>query len=168
MESKKIMWMHFFVFICKFNTQRKFEFNSICRAGEEWSVLDQSMMANNITVFGHGAAFPKNLNIALALSLTHRTFKIFLNRWRLTGCTARNDSRNEDSRWTPRATYYQSYLGESNPYLDELVQEVNELTSVLVSPAVICRLLKCYGFTRKKVRQNAMQRCCVLCGAFMA
>ena len=53
-------------------------------------------------------------------------------------------------------------------YLDELVQEVSELTSVLVSPATICRLLKRSGFTRKKVRQIAAQRCYVLRGAFMA
>ena len=53
-------------------------------------------------------------------------------------------------------------------YLDELVQEVSELTSVLVSPATIYRLLKCYGFTQKKVRQIATQRCCTLRGAFMA
>ena len=53
-------------------------------------------------------------------------------------------------------------------YLDEIVQEVSELTSVIVSPATICRLLKRYGFTRKKVRQIAAQRCSVLRGAFMA
>ena len=53
-------------------------------------------------------------------------------------------------------------------YLDELVQEVSELTSVLVSPSTICRLLKRYGFTRKKVRHIAAQRCYVLRGAFMA
>jgi len=41
----------------------------------------------------------------------------------------------------------------STLYLDELVKEVNELVSVTVSSPTICRLLKHYSFTRKKVRQ---------------
>ena len=52
-------------------------------------------------------------------------------------------------------------------YLDEVVRKVSELTSMIVSPATICRIFKRYGFTRKKVRQIAAQRCYALRGAFM-
>ena len=37
-----------------------------------------------------------------------------------------------------------------------------------MSPTTVCRLLKSYGITRKKVRQIASQRCDVLRGAFLA
>ena len=53
-------------------------------------------------------------------------------------------------------------------YLEEVVQEVYELTSLKVSPSTICRILKRYGFTRKRVRQIAAQRSYALHGAYMA
>ena len=53
-------------------------------------------------------------------------------------------------------------------YLDEVVHEASELASIIVFPPTICRLLKRYGFTRKKVRQIAAQRCYALRDAFMA
>jgi len=48
------------------------------------------------------------------------------------------------------------------------VREVSELTSVAVSPAIIYGIFKCYGFTKKRVRQIASQRCYALRGAYMA
>jgi len=53
-------------------------------------------------------------------------------------------------------------------YLNEVVREVSELTSVTVSPATIYRIFKHYGFTRKRVRQIASQRCYAFRGAYMA
>ena len=53
-------------------------------------------------------------------------------------------------------------------YLHEICQTIQEVTSILVSQATICRLLRRYGFTRKKVKQIALQRCYALRGAFMA
>jgi len=53
-------------------------------------------------------------------------------------------------------------------YLNEVVRVIRELTSVTVSPATICRIFKRYGFTRKRVRQIASQRCYALRGAYMA
>lgn len=53
-------------------------------------------------------------------------------------------------------------------YLDEVCRKVSDLTSLTVSPSCICRLFKRYGFTRKKVRPIALQRCDTLRGAFMA
>ena len=37
-----------------------------------------------------------------------------------------------------------------------------------MSPSTVCRLLRSYGFTRKKIRQVASQRCASLRGAFVA
>ncbi len=53
-------------------------------------------------------------------------------------------------------------------YLRELCQELHEVAGVDVVPSTICRLLKSYGMTRKRLRQVALQRCDALCGAFMA
>jgi transposase len=55
-------------------------------------------------------------------------------------------------------------------YLHEICPTIQEVTSISVSQATICRLLKRYGFSRKKVKQVhvALQRCHELRGAFMA
>ena len=39
---------------------------------------------------------------------------------------------------------------------------------ISVSPPTICKLLKAYGITRKKIRQVATQRCDILRGTFLA
>ncbi len=52
-------------------------------------------------------------------------------------------------------------------YLAEICQQL-EVLGICVSPPTICRLLKSYGFTRKKIRQVATQRCGLLRGAFLA
>ena len=108
----------------------------------------------------------KNLNIAT--STAHRIFKGFENDGEVQA--AKQGMRPEMRALDEHSELLIIGLILENPtlYLDELVQEVSELTSVLVSPATICRLLKRYGFTRKKVRQIAAQRCYTLRGAFMA
>ena len=53
-------------------------------------------------------------------------------------------------------------------YLEELCKEVQILTNIVVSPPTICRLLRRYGMSRKRVRQVALQRSALLRGAFMA
>ena len=58
----------------------------------------------------------------------------------------------------------------NNPtlYLDELCQTTLALTDVSLSPSTVCRMMRRYGITRKRVRQIALQQCDALCGAFMA
>ncbi len=58
----------------------------------------------------------------------------------------------------------------SNPsvYLSEVCRDINRATGTEVAPSIICRLLKAYGITRKRIRQVALQRCAILRGAFMA
>ena len=53
-------------------------------------------------------------------------------------------------------------------YLTELCQDLLNVFGIEVSPSTVCRLLRTYGFTRKKIQQVASQRCATLRGAFMA
>ena len=58
----------------------------------------------------------------------------------------------------------------SNPgmYLRELCQQLREVVGVEAAPSTVCRLLRAYGITRKRIRLIASQRCESLRGAFMA
>ena len=53
-------------------------------------------------------------------------------------------------------------------YLAEMCKKVYEVYNVRVSAATICRLLRSYGFTRKRTRNVALQRSYSLRGAFMS
>ena len=59
-------------------------------------------------------------------------------------------------------------LDNPSLYLSEVCEKIEELSGILVSQATVCRLLKKYGLTRKKVRQIALQRSDSLRGAFIA
>ena len=59
-------------------------------------------------------------------------------------------------------------LDNPSLYLSEVCEMVEDLSGIVVSQATICRLLKRYGLTRKKVRQVALQRTASLRGAFIA
>ncbi len=62
------------------------------------------------------------------------------------------------------------YLMLHNPslYLQEVCHDVREVFHIMISQPAICRLLRRYGFTCKKIRQVAKQRGESLKGAFMA
>ena len=108
----------------------------------------------------------RNLNIAT--STAYRTYMLF----EITGQVDPVDrsSGREELRKLDRSgelyTYVIGFVLE-NPsiYLHEVCQEVKDLA---ISPSTICKLLKRYGVTRKKIRQVAKQRCDALRGAFMA
>lgn len=53
-------------------------------------------------------------------------------------------------------------------YLVEICAKIQEVTGTTVSGATVCRLLQKHGYTRKKIRQVAKQRCEELRGLFMA
>ena len=119
---------------------------------------------------GMGLTFPeiaKNLN--LALSTAHRTFSIF-ERSGTVEPASRNTSRIETRILDQRGELYVIGLILNSPtlYLGEIVQLVKNDLGVDLSAATICRLLKRYGHTRKKIRQVAQQRCAALRGHFMA
>ena len=108
----------------------------------------------------------RNLNIAA--SIAHRIYQVFEQ-------TGGVDSNERLERPEKRALDDQAELHVigfviENPsvYLSEVCCMIHDITGETVSPPTICRLLKRYGFSRKKIRQIALQRCESLRGAFMA
>jgi len=59
-------------------------------------------------------------------------------------------------------------LNNPTMYLEEICQEIHCTLQTDVSVSVICKLLRRYGITRKKIRQCATQRCYALRGAFLS
>ena len=59
-------------------------------------------------------------------------------------------------------------MENSSLCLGEVCQQLQEALGISISPPTVCRLLKAYGITRKKIRQIATQRCDRLHGAFLA
>lgn len=59
-------------------------------------------------------------------------------------------------------------LEKPSLYLSEICDMVERVSTIKVSQATICRLLKRHGLTRKKVRQVALQRSDSLRGIFIA
>ena len=55
-------------------------------------------------------------------------------------------------------TLIQSLLNKPDMYLEELRQELQQVTGVGVSVSTICRTIKNLRFSRKKLRQVALQR----------
>ena len=107
-------------------------------------------------------------HLQIAVSTAHRIFK----RFELTGEV---DPQPQPSRPYARVTDDQHELLiigliSENPclYLSEICHGIYEATRVKVSGATVCRILKRYGFTRKKARQVARQRCMEFRAAFIA
>lgn len=106
-------------------------------------------------------------NLIIATSTAHRTYHQFESTGEIQPIT-------HDSRPDMRALDEHSellligiILNEPTFYLEELCQRVADLTSITVSPSTVCRSMRRYGITRKRIRQVALQRCNALCGAFM-
>ena len=90
----------------------------------------------------------KNLNIAI--STAHRTYKNFEMEGDVEAAQqrCRQELRALDEHG--ELIVIGLMLEDPTLYLDEVVRKVSELTSIIVSPATICRIFKRYGFTRKK------------------
>ena len=59
-------------------------------------------------------------------------------------------------------------LENPSMYLGELCVEIMHVFGIEISPSTVCRTLRRYGLTRKKIRQVALQRSSEFRGAFMA
>ena len=53
-------------------------------------------------------------------------------------------------------------------HLQEIASNAEEITGTVVSTSILCRLLGCHGFTRKKVQSVALQRSLDLRALYMA
>ena len=69
-----------------------------------------------------------------------------------------------------RSELYVIGLVLANPsmYLGEVCQHIRDEMEIEVAPPTICRLLRSYGLTRKRIKKVALQRSDVVRGAFMA
>lgn len=106
----------------------------------------------------------RNLNIAT--STVHRLCALF----DATGDVQPSNNRPDMKKLDTHTQLYIVGLILDNPslYLAEVCQHIHEVLGVCISPPTICRLLKAFGITRKKIRQVATQRCDLLRGAFLA
>ena len=69
-----------------------------------------------------------------------------------------------------RSELYVTGLVLANPsmYLGKICQHIRDEMEIEVAPPTICRLLRSYGLTRKRIKKLALQRSDVVRGAFMA
>lgn len=120
--------------------------------------------------FGMGLSFVKiaqNLNVA-----TSTSYRICA-RFEATGevePVSRDKHRPYIRSMDQQSQLYVVGLIIENPtlYLAEICQHIHEVLALHVTPSTVCRLLREYGITRKKIRCIALQRCDALRGAFRA
>lgn len=108
-------------------------------------------------------------NLSIAPSTAHSIFKLF----EITGFVdpkTNTGYRREQHKLSDHQELIVIGMVLDCPsvYLNEICQRVKDLTDVSVTESTVCRLLGRHGFTRKKIRQVALQRCTTLRGAFMA
>ena len=108
----------------------------------------------------------RNLNIAT--STAHRTYDLFEKTGGV-DCVERLE-RHEMRALDRQTELYVIGFVLDNPsvYLIEVCYTLRDITGEMIAASTICKLLKRYGITRKKIRQIALQRCESLRGAFMA
>ena len=106
-------------------------------------------------------------NLNVSVSTVCRTIALFL---RTGSVLPQKRSCRKNFRFTEEQELYIIGLIFEYPamYLDEIVREIANFLEVEVSLSTVCRLLKRYGITRKKIRQVAQQRCYVLRGMYIA
>jgi transposase len=106
--------------------------------------------------------------LSIATSTAHRIYQQF-------ECTANVEPIRRKARPELRALDEHNELLVigiimENPtlYLEEVSKHILSIANISVAPSTICRLLRRYGITRKRVRQVALQRNDVFRGTFMA
>jgi transposase len=108
-------------------------------------------------------------NLNMAVSTAYRTnarFEQTLNVIPAAVQSKRYDLRTPDER----SELHVIGLVLANPsmYLSEICQHVCDELVIEVAPPTICRLLRSYGITRKRIKKVALQRRDTVRGAFLA
>ena len=108
-------------------------------------------------------------NLSIATSTVHRIYTLFEATGDVTPLGQQKGS-SALKKLDDHTELYIIGMVMENPalYLAEVCQNVESALGICISPPTICRLLKSYGITRKKIRQVATQRCNLLRGAFLA
>ena len=100
-------------------------------------------------------------NLDVSTSTVYRTYKLF----ETTGAVKPSPCHGRTTKKLDvHAEVYVVGLIMESPamYLTELCQDLLNVFGIEVSPSTVCRLLRTYGFTRKKIQQVASQRCATL------
>ena len=131
--------------------------------------LRDSTLENRLPENRHQPTFHSVKNFNVAVSTAYRTYRIFARTGKVDPLD-RSSGREELRKLDRSSELYVVGFILDNPsiYLHEVCQEVKECFDLTIAPSTICKLLKRYGITRKKIRQVARQRCNALRGAFMA
>lgn len=111
------------------------------------------------------------IDIAANLNVSLRTVYRVLLRFLQTGNVTRSKRCGRyNFCFTEEEEIFIVGLIYENPsmFLDEIVAEIDDTMKLKVSLSTVCRLLKRYGMTRKKIRQVALQRCSILRGMYIA
>lgn len=113
------------------------------------------------------AVIAERLNIAV--STAHRIYTLFEQSGNFDpkpSNVPRPDTRKLDDFLELFIIGY--VLDNPAAYLNELCKEVKDISGITVSESTICRLIRRYGITRKKIQQVALQRSTQIRGGFMA
>ena len=107
-------------------------------------------------------------NLNVSLSTVHNLIQKFYQTGEV--CSVTRKRRPETRKLSDQEELYVIDFVLDNPsvYLGEVCGKLEEVYRVVVSPPTICRLLRAYGLTRKKIQQVALQRCYTLRGAYLA
>ena len=110
-------------------------------------------------------------NIARNLCISTATAQRIYSPFERTGNVERVFQQNQRvCKISGRDEVYTVGMVLHNPsfYLTEICQSIKTTLGIEVSPSTLCRLLRRYKITRKKIRQVALQRCDSLRGSFMS
>ncbi len=90
----------------------------------------------------------RNLNVST--STVYRTYKLF----ETTGAVEPSSIQRTTKKLDIHAEVFVVGLVMERPalYLTEVCQDLLQVCGIEVSPSTVCRLLRSYGFTRKKIR----------------
>ena len=101
-------------------------------------------------------------DIFRSLCVSVSTIWRILDRYKCTGNVHRNPKVTPKARSLhehDELILIQLVCQDPSIYLDEIKLEIQKVTGTIVSISTICRSLKKFGFTRKKLQNIAIQRC---------
>ena len=105
-------------------------------------------------------------NLNLSVGTVHNHFKRFRETGNVSALPVLSGTRALDER--QELVLIGLLLDNPALYLSEVCQNIVQITSIIVSPPTVCRIIHRHGMTHKKIRQVALQRSLDLRGQFMS
>ena len=107
-----------------------------------------------------------SINLCISVGTAHNHFKRFQETGYVQARTGHNGSRAVSSH--EELIVVGLLLDDPSLYLSEVCQKLREITGIEASPATVCRVIHRNGFTRKKIKQVAIQQSVEARGRFAA